>query len=117
MARTLSLLLLTVLMAGFYGSCGEKQERPAPLSPSSPINPDSITYDRHVRPIIERHCAECHILGASGGVKLDTYDRVKSRIDLIITVTETGYMPKTGPRLTGEQVDTLKAWKLGNAKP
>jgi hypothetical protein len=39
-----------------------------------------VTYQAHVKPILDRHCVACHVPGGSGyqrsGVRLDTYDAI-----------------------------------------
>ncbi len=100
----------------FY--CGKKLPI-APLSQqtlSNIANPDSICFERHIDPLIIRYCGQCHVQINSGNASFNGYDNIKSHIDRIIIRTEEGTMPASGPKLTTEQIDTLKAWRSNGEK-
>lgn len=51
------------------------------------------TYEQHIRPLFERSCLPCHIKGGVAPFSLDTFSRVRARLDLIRTVTLSKQMP------------------------
>lgn len=98
------------------GACGKKDN--IPTDHSMPVNPgivaDSICYSRHIEPMITLHCARCH--PRINGVDFNGYDSAWAYIDRMIIRTVAGTMPASGPKLTAEQIDTLKAWRTNGGK-
>lgn len=87
---------------------------PAPLTADKC---DTITYTKHISPIIQSNCATgslCHGAGASQ-VNLTSYSLVKSIADngklksYAIDGTPE-IMPKGGPKLPQNQLDLIQCW-------
>lgn len=55
--------------------------------------PEKITYTRHIAPIINANCAECHRAGSVAPFPLENYRQVKRRARMIAHVTEEKIMP------------------------
>ena len=52
-----------------------------------------ITFNEHIAPIVQEHCAKCHKENGAGPFPLISYKDVSKRGELINYVTETRYMP------------------------
>lgn len=51
------------------------------------------SYYKDIAPIINSNCVECHQNGGLGPFPLTNYEEVRSKIKMIIYVTQSGYMP------------------------
>lgn len=51
------------------------------------------TYYSHIKPILDRHCVECHSAGGAAPFTLTSYEDVEKRADFIKIAVETRYMP------------------------
>lgn len=80
-----------------------------------------VTYAKHVAPILQKRCQECHRPGQVGPMSLLTYDKAVSWSDTIAEVVREERMPPwhADPRhgkfagerrLNDEERDTLLAW-------
>jgi peroxiredoxin len=80
-----------------------------------------VTYARHVAPIIQNRCQECHRPGQIGPMPLLTYDDVSSWSEMIREVVQERRMPpwhaapghlkfKNNRALSAQDRDTLLAW-------
>jgi hypothetical protein len=76
-------VLLEMLRTAAIGAAGQ----------SGPVQDVSITFARHIAPIISTHCASCHRSGEMGPFPLLTYSDVKKRAQQIAEVTRSRYMP------------------------
>lgn len=87
---------------------------------------ETITYARHVAPILLAHCAECHREGEVAPFSLLTYEDAAKRSQWIAEVTQSALMPpwKAAPghgdflgarRLTPRQIEQLAAWHQAGA--
>ncbi len=65
------------------------------LIPSSPSadSVETITFNKHVAPILWKNCAKCHRPGEVGPFSLLTYRDAAKRASFIREVTEAGQMP------------------------
>jgi tetratricopeptide (TPR) repeat protein/mono/diheme cytochrome c family protein len=92
----------------------------AVLAPNVQAEP-SVTFTRHVAPIVYAHCAACHHPGGAGPFSLLTYDGARKHAKQIAAVTAARYMPPWPPapgkgrfegerRLSDEQISTLRKW-------
>jgi peroxiredoxin/mono/diheme cytochrome c family protein len=54
---------------------------------------DALTYSKHVAPIFQSHCVECHHTGEIGPFSLTSYDEAIGWIDTIREVVHQGRMP------------------------
>lgn len=83
--------------------------------------PESVTYTRHVAPIVTANCAECHRHGSVAPFPLENYEQVKRRARMISFVTAEGIMPpwpaakgyghfRDERHLSKRQIALLSAW-------
>ncbi|MBD0830889.1 hypothetical protein [Aestuariibaculum sediminum] len=87
-------------------------------SQATTVNKEAtISYEKHIVPVMERSCAPCHFSESGKKKFLDTYGAVKNNIDDIIArvelpVAEKKYMPYKSkkPALTNEEINMLKQW-------
>ncbi len=81
----------------------------------------TITYNRHIAPILYQHCTSCHHEGGSGPFSLMTYSNARRWGTTVERVTQARYMPPwlpSGPhgqfaedrRLSTEEIDLIKRW-------
>lgn len=54
---------------------------------------DTITYQEHIRPLIESNCVGCHKSGGIGPMALDNWSTVKKFAPLIVDSVQAGRMP------------------------
>jgi hypothetical protein len=108
-------LLCAMLFAVVLASAGV----PGAIAQPSP----SPTFARDVAPIVYQHCAVCHRPGQAAPFPLLSYEDVKKRGPLIISVTARRYMPpwhasaspgfpefRDDRRLSDADLATLKRW-------
>ncbi len=80
-----------------------------------------VTYYQKIAPIIYENCSPCHRPGESGPFSLLTYEDVKRRASLVVSVTKRRYMPPWLPekgyghfleerRLTDAQIQLIQDW-------
>ena len=86
-----------------------------------PKGDGAVTFARHVAPILQKNCQECHRPGQIGPMPLLTYDDVAPWADMIREVVGEGRMPpwyadpryghfSNDRRLSAADRDTLLAW-------
>src|SRR5262245_27435254 len=109
---TQRILALSILAAGIAGA----QEK--------------ITYQDHVRPILENRCLNCHnaekkkggldlstfgnaMAGGSGGVALEPGDPSASKLFKVITHQAEPYMPPKSDKLPQPELDVISKWISG----
>lgn len=89
----------------------------------------TISFVKHVVPVLIGKCGSCHVTGAKGGFGMPTYaalmkgskdgkvvfpgDAEGSRL---IEVIESGDMPRGGGKLSVQEFDALKKWIVEGAK-
>ncbi len=90
--------------------------------PHPPPDPsDSLTFNKHIAPILFEHCASCHRPGGGGPFDLLTYRDVQRRLPLIADAIERRAMPPWVPepgygnflnerRLSDEEIDVFRRW-------
>lgn len=76
---------------------------------------DSVTFTKHIKPIVDANCVSCHYVGGSGPGDFTTFTdfknyadggRIKARvIDQLPSV-----MPQGGPPLPQAELDLIKCW-------
>ncbi len=80
-----------------------------------------VTYSRQIAPILYKHCAGCHHPGGSGPFSLLSYQDAARRGSLLVSVTQSRYMPPWLPepghgefaesrRLPDADVAWIKKW-------
>ena len=99
------------------------------------VKPRFVTYSQDIRPLLEKHCVECHSgWFPDGGLRLDTIDAIlkggKSGPAIVPGFPDKGWltyslstaanrrmqMPPSGDRLSQSQVDLIKEWLKQGAR-
>lgn len=98
---------------------------PVEYAEATPAKPGSVTYARHVAPILNTHCVVCHRPGEVGPFSLTNYAQAKRWATDIGIYTESRKMPPWMPtagvpmkgerKLTAAEIATLAAWVEGGA--
>ena len=79
-----------------------------------------VTYNTHVKTIIDNNCISCHSNPPTNGapISLTTYGNVKNAVEnsnligrISAQVGETGAMPFGGPRLPQSLIDIIIQWE------
>lgn len=108
-------------------ACGEAagQTDLASLESHPPASTsDSVTFARHIAPILYENCAYCHRPGNIGPFSLLTPEDARARGPLIAEVTSKRYMPPWLPesgfghlagerRLTDQEIELIREWVDG----
>jgi Tol biopolymer transport system component len=82
---------------------------------------DKVTFSENIAPIVYDNCVTCHRPGEAAPFSLISYEDVKKRGALIVTVTKSRYMPPWHAthgygdfaderRLTDQQIATIADW-------
>ncbi|HEX2747351.1 MAG TPA: c-type cytochrome domain-containing protein [Verrucomicrobiales bacterium] len=91
---------------------------------------DKVTYQDHVRPILENRCLNCHnaekkkggldlttfggtMAGGSGGVNLEPGDPAGSQFFKCITHAAEPFMPPKSDKLPQTEIDVISKWIAG----
>jgi hypothetical protein len=88
---------------------------------SAPPRPAPVTYNKHVAPILFKHCASCHRPGEIGPFSLLTYKDAAKRAGFLKEVTGARRMPPWKPvpgygdfqdtrRLSDAEINILARW-------
>src|SRR5215813_13220457 len=115
-AWTLAALVAIVLL----GAC-ETAKAPATTSAQAPANPEAVTFTKHIAPLLQRHCQECHRPESVAPFSLLTYDDAASRRAKIRKAVTARKMPpwKAVPgygefadvrRLSDEEIALVPRW-------
>lgn len=121
--RTLSLAVLLITAADLPAAETETAE---------PVQAGTVTYADDVKPIMQKHCAECHVSGAQGakatGFLVDSYETLMKGSEFGPVVTPGSAktsslfnmtsgkgnlavtMPHDRQPLTAEEVETIRIW-------
>jgi Flp pilus assembly protein TadD len=86
-----------------------------------PLTAGTVSFNRDVAPIVDKHCVSCHHSGGIGPFPLVSYGDVRSHARQIAAVTKQRYMPPWPPqagfgdfaderRLTSEEIRLLATW-------
>lgn len=86
-----------------------------------PVAAAAVSYHKHVAPILQAKCQECHRAGEAGPFALNSFKQAKGWADMIREVVADGTMPpwhadaplghfKNDRRLSAEEKKTLLAW-------
>jgi tetratricopeptide (TPR) repeat protein len=86
-----------------------------------PLGGETVTFNKHIAPVIFQYCSPCHRPGEAGPFSLLTYADVRKHASQIATVTERRYMPPWPPeagygdfagvrRLSADQLRLLAEW-------
>ena len=80
-----------------------------------------VTFNKHIAPLVFKHCADCHHPGEVAPFSLLTYADVKKRAEQIVDVTQDRFMPPWKSieghgrfvgerRLKQEEIDLIARW-------
>jgi hypothetical protein len=111
MRRALSLVVFLPFLS--VARADEKPYEPRPKG--------TVTYTKHIAPIVNARCAACHRPGEVAPFSLLQYEDVRKRAKLISKMTERRIMPPWKPddpagtfrgehRLTAEQIGMIGQW-------
>ena len=82
---------------------------PAKKESGTKSKSSSVTYDKHVAPLLKKHCVTCHSQGSQPPA-LDTLEDAFAHIDASIASVEADRMPPGKPSSDWDKV-ILKAWR------
>ena len=68
-----------------------------PATGQVPAGPNTVTYAKHMAPIFQAHCQECHRAGGIGPFALASYEQALSWAQDIAQFTSSGKMPPWKP--------------------
>lgn len=115
------LIILAITVVSIIG-CSKTNEQTESRNNSTGGNTGTcdtvnMKYAANVQPIIQANCYSCHGNGqAEGGISLDTYTKLKQRVDngtLINVITHaSGFqpMPKGLPKLSDCNINKIRSW-------
>jgi hypothetical protein len=71
-----------------------------------------IKFSTVIKNIIDTKCAvsTCHVTGGSAPFVLTTYETIKAHAAGIKSSTQSGQMPKNGPKLPQSELDAIACW-------
>jgi len=105
-----------LIVALIFSNCSSSKKSTAPAP--TPVAPGSVTvtYDANVLPIIESHCAPCHISGKGKKAPLNHYDVASSKIDgmirrISLQKGQFGFMPRNHDRLSDSLIQVFIDWR------
>ncbi|MCO6045327.1 hypothetical protein NG895_15555 [Aeoliella sp. ICT_H6.2] len=101
----------------------DQPTNPAGDSPRGPAAGDRVSFVDHVRPILTRHCGNCHVGGSRGGVSFANYSSLvegapsgrfvevgSGAESLLVDVIASGQMPPSGNGPTPQEARVLVTW-------
>jgi hypothetical protein len=114
----IKLLTIGILTSVLFVNCEKKVGKTTPLpAPAAANFCDSITYNKHIKPIIINNCAKsgCHVSGFYKG-DFTIFTELKVKVDnnlfkLRVFDSPTNPMPPTASgTLAQAQLDSIKCW-------
>jgi uncharacterized membrane protein len=118
-SRTLRAFAPAAFLALVATSCGDKQD-PFRSDLGGTIGEEErpITYESHVREILERHCTRCHAAdrqglarqGAPADVDLDSYENAVEHAERANVRIQSDTMPPGGGELDDRERALFQAW-------
>lgn len=105
-------------------SGGDAALSPDAAPATSPVDPNTITYQKHIRGVMESQCLSCHTRGGVGPIAFDDWSSVKGVASLIADAVASGIMPPSGwneechklneaRSLTPAQRELFARWRQG----
>lgn len=113
---------LDELLAGKDVSVPETEAVGCVIGRVKPVPPSGdVTFNKHIAPILNARCVECHRTGEIGPFTLGSYEDVMGWEETILEVIDDRRMPPwsadserghfaNDPRLSPEEIDLLKTW-------
>lgn len=112
-------LIGTVTVILFFVTCTKDVGKLPSSNNATPSACDTVTYTKHIKPIIDAHCISCH--GTSplpGAPMLTTYSQASNNAQRIKNTVVDGIperMPQNGSPLLQAEQDLIVCW-LNNGK-
>lgn len=107
-------IFTSVLLSSILISCSSSKK----ATDSDKMMTQRVSYERDLKPIIQRSCAPCHFPEKGKKEHLDTYEKVADHIgDILFMVQLPADNPKFMPYeskkqpLTAEEIELFKTWK------
>jgi len=111
----------SVVLIAVAGLTVLTQYRSSFAEAASPTPETEVTFNKHVAPILFRHCAECHRPGEVAPFPLLSYADAKKRAKMISSVISERIMPPWKSvaghgsfvgerRLTTDEIDVIERW-------
>lgn len=119
-------------MTAILAACDRPAGTQTPAQETAAAPPATVSYAEDVAPILQKHCAECHLPGLLGaeatGFLVDSYASVMdgsqygpvikpgqadtSSLYILLTADEniTVHMPHGKDSLPAEEIATIRAW-------
>jgi len=123
---------LDAVLAGKKVANAETEADGCKITFPQPRAAAAVTFAKHVAPVLQKHCWQCHQDGGSAPFSLTDYKQASNRAEMIAEVVREGRMPpwfashEFGPfvnrrGLTDAERQTILDWaatgaKLGDAK-
>jgi len=111
-----------ILSAVLYGCVKDKGNQPIVTTPPPPPDAcDTITYAKHIKPIVDMNCAlsGCHA-GTTSNPLFTSYELFKDRADAgrikARAIDGPSFMPPSG-KLPQAQLDLITCWLENGKKP
>ncbi len=81
----------------------------------------AVNYYKHVKPILETNCTNCHTAGGIAPFELDSYEKAKPMAGGMVAALESGSMPPWPPQegcgefqhtrsVTADEIATIRQW-------
>ena len=117
MRFTFFLVAVAIAVATGYGYAFAEEEKAPP----------KITYDDHVKPILQQKCFSCHnpdkksgdldlttytnlMLGGASGAVIEPGDSTASYLYELVTHESEPAMPPESPKIADEMIETMRKW-------
>ena len=126
--KVFGVLVIILMVVLFLSACGAQTSPPAPTSSGTVTIP--YTFAKDVLPIFQSRCLNCHgATNPKAGLNLSSYQSLmagsQNGADIVpgdasssklIQLVMQGKMPKSGPKLLPNQLQTLINWVQAGAK-
>lgn len=104
---------VAIIVAMVFANCSSSKKSTATTPYSGAV---TVTYNTNVLPIVQSHCAPCHISGKGNKASLNEYAVAKEHLDDIIhrislQEGKFGFMPKKHDRLPDSLIQVFKDWR------
>ena len=104
-------------------SCQKKVGKQVETKPVTLNSCDTITYERHIKPIIVAKCNSCHAPGSlSSGYDISTYSLLKLKVTngslkkRVIDDVPPNSMPQGSNKLPSAQLSLIQCWITNGTK-
>lgn len=117
------------MMALWLSGCGTPAETAAEGASSDDTTGETetsgpsaeVTYNEHLRPLLEQHCVQCHQPGSIGPLSMTTFEEVHAWRESITLAIEDGIMPPWqassncqdyvgDPSLSADEIALVRTW-------